>query len=107
MLYPEEQVPLYVHLLPLVLTLHVAAPVPFTHALHVATVHKLLTLLLLQLGVAHVAKFVMLEQVDEHAVFAVALYAVPAPLVVRPPGHAVQLVDALAALLYEPCTQAV
>ena len=73
LLYPVEQVPLYVHLLPLVLTLHVAAPVPFTHALHVATVHKLLTLLLLQLGVAHVAKFVMLEHVVEHAVFAVAL----------------------------------
>ena len=52
---------------------HVVAAV-FTYPLaHVATVHKLLTVLLLQLGVAHVDRFAMLEQVDEHAVFAVAL----------------------------------
>lgn len=106
LLYPAEQVPLYVHLFPLVLTLHVAAPVPLAHALHVATVHKLLTLLLLQLGVAHVAKFVIAGHVVEHAVFAVALYLVPVPLVVRPPGHAVHFVDALDFSLYDPTAHA-
>jgi hypothetical protein len=67
-LYPVEQVPLYVHLLPLVLTLHVAAPVPFTHVLHVATVHKFVGLLLFQLGVAHVARFAIVAQFALHDV---------------------------------------
>lgn len=106
LLYPAEQVPLYVHLFPLVLTLHVAAPVPLAHVLHVDTVHKLLTLLLLHVGAAHVAKFAIAVQVTEHAVFAVALYLVPVPLVVRPPGHAVHFVDALLFSLYEPVAHA-
>ena len=68
LLYPAEQVPLYVHLLPLVLTLHVAAPVPFTHALHVSNKHVpvLIVLFVAHTGCFHVAKFVMLVHAVEH-----------------------------------------
>ena len=48
-----------------------------------------------QLGVAQVCTPSAFEQVAEHAVFAVALYFVPVPDVVRPVGQAIHLVDAL------------
>ena len=51
-------------------------------------------------GVVHVARFAIDEHVTEHVVFAFVLYAVPAPDVVRPPGHAVHVPDA--AELYDP-----
>ena len=71
------------------------------HATQVFIVQRLLTPLVLQAGVFHVATLVC-GHVFEHAVFGVALYAVCASFVVRPPGHAVQVLLALDALLYEP-----
>ena len=58
-------------------------------------------------GAAHSYTPALLEQVAEHAVFAVALYLVPVPDVVRPFGHAVQDDDALDLVLYDPCAHAV
>lgn len=70
------------------------------------TVHRFATVLLLHDGDAHAYTPVLLEQVAEHAVFAVALYLVPVPDVVRPAGHATHLVDALDFSLYEPFAHA-
>ena len=71
------------------------------------TVHRFVTLFADHDGSAHAYAPVAFEQVTEHAVFAVALYFVPVPDVVRPAGHAVHLVDALDFSLYDPWAQAV
>ena len=70
------------------------------------TVHRLVTLFALHDGFAHAYAPVAFEHVAEHAVFAVALYFVPVPDVVRPAGHAIHLVDALDFSLYEPWAHA-
>ena len=71
------------------------------------TVHRLVTLFALHDGFAHAYAPVAFEHVAEHAVFAVALYFVPVPDVVRPFGHAVHVDEALLLVLYEPVAQAV
>ena len=71
------------------------------------TVHRLVTLFALHDGSAHAYAPVAFEQVTEHAVFAVALYLVPVPDVVRPFGQAVHVLDALDFVLYEPVVHAV
>ena len=70
-------------------------------------IHRLATLFADHDGSAHAYAPVAFEQVTEHAVFAVALYLVPVPDVVRPFGQAVHLVDALDFSLYDPKAQAV
>jgi hypothetical protein len=56
-------------------------------------------------GVNQLDTLELFEQVTEHAVFAVALYDVPVPDVVRPAGQAVQPVDADEFALYVPTGQ--
>ena len=53
-------------------------------------------------GVVQTETFEEFEHVTEHAVFAVALYAVPEPDVVRPAGQAVQDDAKDVALAYVP-----
>ena len=80
----------------------------YAPATQVSTIQRLETELvtlgvvpvLLQLGVAHVARFAIDEHVTEHVVLAFVLYAVPVPDVVRPPGHAVHVLAPAA--LYDP-----
>ena len=80
----------------------------YAPAAHVSTVHnpdtELVTFGVVPLedhvGVVHVARFDIDEQVTEQVVFALVLYAVPAPDVVRPPGQAVHALAV--AELYEP-----
>ena len=67
----------------------------------------MVTLFALHDGFAHAYAPVAFEQVTEHAVFAVALYLVPGPDVVRPFGQAVHVLDALDFVLYEPVAHAV
>ena len=70
------------------------------------TVHRFATEFADHDGDAHAYTPALLEQVTAHAVFAVALYLVPVPDVVRPAGHATHLVDALDFSLYEPFAHA-
>ena len=75
-------------------------------ALHADTVHRFATLFADHDGSAQLYTPPAFEHVTEHAVFAVALYFVPVPDVVRPFGHAIHLVDALDFSLYEPWAHA-
>ena len=76
-------------------------------ALHADTVHRFATLFADHDGSAQLYAPSAFEHVTEHAVFAVALYFVPVPDVVRPFGHAVHVDEALLLVLYEPVAQAV
>ena len=76
-------------------------------ATHVATVHKLVTVLfvLFQVWLFQVFRFAMDVQLVEQVVFAFVLNAVPVPDVVLPAGHAVHVAEP--ALLYDPVAHAV
>ena len=97
-LYPVEQVALYVHTLPVVLYVQLSAPVPFVQALHVSTKQVPVDIVLVadaHTGVFHVFKFVIDAQDVLHDVF-------PVPVLYLPAAHAVHA--PAPAALYDPAT---